>query len=329
MKNAVVELLVPGLWRVPERSPDPVTPALLARMLGRGRLTESVSLGWEATTAGLLGFRKTTSGRRHWIALPVSLAAGLTDLVATPVVDLTPDEWDSLRTSVATEIEKAGANLQDAPPGLHILELEGEGAWEAAPPSTGLGRPMRIPRLDSPIARRLQVLGSTVQMLWFEHPVNQERVRTGRMPVHGLWFWSPGVPTETPTVQRVAGGGSLAKWLADAAGVAWSADPLDTRAELVVLEAFSVGRSMDQTGVLLESLCADLLAPHLARLRRGEWAEIRIDDPGVARLSLSKAEWRRFWRRPRLLASKGSGGFAGGALSILPGFATLGASPWN
>ena len=329
MKSAVVEILVPGLWQISEWGPDQETPVPLARMLGRGLLTDSASLGWEATAAEALGFRRSASGRRRWVALPVSLTAGLTDLVASPVVDLTPDEWALLRASVATEIEEAGAVLVDAAPGLHILEIEGEGDWDLPPPSTGFARPIRVPRLSSSIARRLQALINSVQMLWFEHPVNLERVRSGRRPVQGLWLWSPGAPTDTPAVQRVAGGGGLAKWMADTAGVAWSADPLDTRADLVVLEAFSASRTTDQPGMPLESLCTDLLVPHLARLRRGGLAEIRIDDPGVARLSLSKADWRRFWRRPRPLVIKGAGGFAGGALSILPGFATPDTPPWN
>jgi hypothetical protein len=310
VKNAVVEVLVPGLWRIPEQNPGQVTPVLLARMLGRGRLAESASLGWESTAAELLGFRKPASGRRRWVALPVSLAAGLTDLVATRVADLTPEEWDSLRASVQTEVEKAGATLRDAAPGLPTLELEGEGDWEAPPPSTGLGRPMRVPKLDSPIARRLQVLGNMVQMLWFEHPVNLQRVRSGRMPVQGLWFWSPGVPSGVPSVQHVAGGGSLGRWLAEGAGVAWSADPFDRRAELVVIDAFSREGAVDGHATLLESLCSDVLAPRIEQLRAGQVAEVRLHDPGVTGLRLDRADWRRFWRRGRPLAPRGSGSAA-------------------
>lgn len=302
MKNAVVEILIPGLWQIPEQSPVQGTPALLARMLGRGRLAESAGLGWETILAARLGYRRAAAGRRHWIATPVSLTAGLTDLVAAPVVDLTPGEWDSLRASVETEIERAGATLQDAAPGLHTLELDGEGDWELPPPSAGFGRPIRVPRLNNPIAQRLQVLVNSVQMLWFEHPINQKRIRSGRMSVHGLWLWSPGVLTDTPAVQHVAGGGGPAKWLADRAGVAWSADPFDTGAELVVIDVPATDRQDDQHCTLMESLCTDLLAPLVARLRTGELAEIRIDDPGVARLSLSRSDWRRFWRRPRPLA---------------------------
>ncbi len=300
-------MLVPGLWGIPEQNPDLATPALLARILGRGRFAAGTRPGWEATAADRLGFQAVASGRRRWLALPVSLAAGMTDLVATRVEDLSPGEWESLRAAVLPEFEQAGAVLQDRVPGLPTLELEGEGEWQGPPPSIGLGKPMRVPGLDSPVARRLQVLGNMVQMVWFEHPVNRERLRSGRLPVQGLWFWSPGVPSGAPSVRRVAGGGSLARWLAEEAEVAWSADPFDGQAELVVIDAFSREGGVDRHAALLESLCSDLLAPHIERLRKGKVAEIRLQDPGVAGVRLDRADWRRFWRRGRPLASAGSG----------------------
>ena len=310
MTGAIFEVLVPGLWQVPAQNPDLATPSLLARMLGRGRLVDSTSPGWEAATADLLGFQRVSSGRRRWLALPVSLAAGMTDLVATRVEDLASEEWESLRAAVLPEFEQAGASWQPQVGDLPTLEIQGEGDWEGPPPSAGLGRPMRVPKLDNPVARRLQVLGNMVQMLWFEHPVNQERARSGRMPVQGLWFWSPGVPAAAPSVQRVAGGGSVARWLAEGAGIAWSADPFDSQAELVVIDVFSQAEHGDRRDVLLQSLCSDVLAPRIARLRSGQVAEICLHDPGAARLRLGRADWRRFWRRGRPLAPKGFFGAA-------------------
>ncbi|WP_296758065.1 hypothetical protein [Thioalkalivibrio sp.] len=307
MTSAIFEVLVPGLWRIPGQDPDPATPALLARMLGRGHLVGSTSPGWEAAAADLLGFQRVSSGRRRWLALPVSLAAGMTDLVATRVEDVAPDEWESLRAAILPELEQAGATWHTEVGGLPTLDLEGEGDWEGPPPSVALGRPMRVPKLDSPVARRLQVLGNMVQMLWFEHPVNRERLRLGRMPVQGLWFWSPGVPAAAPSVQRIAGGGSLARWLAEGAGVSWSADPFDSEAELAVIDVFSRAEHEDRRDVLLESFCSDVLAPRIARLRSGQLAEVRLHDPGAARLRLRRADWRRFWRRGRPLVPRGGG----------------------
>jgi hypothetical protein len=241
------------------------------------------------------------TGRRHWLALPVSLAAGMTDLVASRVEDLTPDEWNALQSALLPELEQSGATLNEPLPGLPVLELDGEGDWEGPPPSAGLGRPLRVPRLNSEVARRLQVLANTVQMLWFEHPVNRERAGSGRAPVQGLWFWSPGVPPGTPSPARVAGGGNVARWLAEAAGAAWSGDPFAPDADLIVIDAFAREEDVTRHRALLESLCADVLTPHLTRLRAGRVAELRVHDPGTALLRLERADWRRFWRRGRPL----------------------------
>lgn len=301
MTGPIVEVLVPGLWRVPELDPRTETPPLLARMLGRGRLGDSGSPAWEAALAARLGFRHVATGRRSWLALPVSLVAGMTDLVASRVEDLTPDEWAALRSALLPELEQAGVILKETIPGLPVLELEGEGDWPSPPPSAGLGRPLRVPRLDSDVARRLQVLANTVQMLWFEHPVNRERAGSGRLPVQGLWLWSPGLPPATPSASRVAGGGSVAHWLAETAGAAWSGDPFDPDADLIVIDAFAREQDAARCGALLESLCADVLAPQLTRLRRGRVDELRVHDPGTALLRLDRADWRRFWRRGRPL----------------------------
>jgi hypothetical protein len=299
--GTVVEVLVPGLWRASELDPRTQTPTLLARMLGRGRLGESGSPAWEATLAARLGFRPGLSGRRCWLALPVSLAAGMTDLVASRVEDLTPEEWDALRSVLLPELEQSGATLRETIPGLPVMELDCEGDWEGPPPSAGLGRPLRVPRLNSEVARRLQVLANSVQMLWFEHPVNRERAGSGRLPVQGLWFWSPGMPPAMPSASRVAGGGSIARWLAEAAGATWSGDPFDPDAELIVVDVFAREADASRYGSLLESLCADVLAPQLTRLRRGRLSELHVHDPGAAVLRLEPADWRRFWRRGRPL----------------------------
>ena len=296
-----VEILVPGLWPRSGEEPDPETPPLLAKMLGRGEVTPGVGAGWESEVAARLGFHDSTSGGRRWLALPVSLTAGMTDAVARAVEDLGSDDAQVLLQSIHPELEAASAVMREAAPGLFELELDADGDWDLPPPSAALGRPIRVPRLDSAVARRLQVLGNAVQMAWFGHPVNEERVRTGRAPVLGLWFWSPGVPVEPPVVRSVAGGGAIAAWLAAAAGVVWLADPLEQQADLTVVDALLRVEHAGRRGDLLASLSEDVLQPRLARLREGAVSEIRVHDPGLALLRLRRSDWRRFWRRPKAM----------------------------
>lgn len=297
--TASVEILVPGLWPQAGEGPDPETPQLLAKMLGRGDLLRSAAAAWESEAADRLGFRPASGGRQRWLALPVSLTAGMTDAVAQAVEDLGPDDAGALLASILPELEAASASMREAAPGLFELELDAEGDWDMPPPSAAFGRPIRAPGLESGVARRLQVLGNAVQMAWFDHPVNDARVRAGRAPVQGLWFWSPGVPAATPLVRSIAGGGAVAAWLAAAAGVTWSADPLERQADLTVIDALLRAEHAGRRSDLLVSVSEDLLQPRLARLRAGAIREIRVHDPGVAVLRLQRSGWRRFWRRPK------------------------------
>lgn len=297
-----LEILVPGLWPRADQGPDPETPARLAKALGRGHCAPSRVLGWEDAVAIRLGFRHGPAGRSRGLALPVSMTAGMTDAVARAVEDLTPGEASALSQAIAPELEDASAVLREIAPGMFELELDGEGEWDSPPPSCALGQPIRVPRMHNPIARRLQVLGNAVQMAWFGHPVNQERIATGRTPVHGLWFWSPGVPAEAPAARMVAGGGAVARWLTALAGVAWSADPLEPAADLTVVDALSRVERHERRSDLLESLSEDVLQPRIEHLRAGQFSELVVHDPGVAELHLRRGDWRRFWRRPRRLA---------------------------
>jgi hypothetical protein len=268
-------------------------------MVGRARSEPTVDTGWETELAYALGFRQPAAGERRWLAVPVSLAPGLTDLVATRVEDVDAGQIEALWGAASAELEFAGAAREARFPGLDLLVMAGEGHWEGLPPSVGLGRSMQALRLDSPIYRRLQVLANNLQMVWFEHPVNRARVAAGQSPVHGLWLWSPGLPSEPPAVRRVAGGGLHARWLAEQAQVPWSADPLDPSADWTVLDVFQYPRAPGRFAGLLQSLSDDVLQSRIDRLRRDGSVTLVLHDPGVARLRLNRRDWRRFWIRAR------------------------------
>jgi hypothetical protein len=294
-----IQVLVPGLWKSAAQAPEIQLPRMLARIMGRARPEPTVETGWETELAHALGFRQPAAGERRWLALPVTLAPGLTDLVATRVENLDTGQVEGLWAAAAAEMESAGATREERFPGLDLLVMAGEGRWEGLPPSVGLGRSMQALRLDSPLYRRLQVLANNLQMVWFDHPVNRERVAAGQAPVHGLWLWSPGLPSVPPTVSRVAGGGLLARWLAEQAQVPWSADPLDPSADFTVLDAFLSPRTPTRFSGLLQSLADDVLQSRVDHLRKDGSVALVLHDPGVARLRLIRRDWRRFWIRPR------------------------------
>ena len=315
--RARVVHLLPGLWAGSGEGIG-VPPAVqrLGRWLGRARevakTAEGAGRGWEAALAERLGYRQPGSGPRSWLAQPVSLTAGMTDLVAHPVSGIGMDEREALWAAAQPDLEAAGARLGLSAHGLWLLELDGADAWDGLPPSVGCGAPMTARPLAGDVARRLQVLANALQMAWFQHPVNRQREQAGQAPVQGLWFWSPGRPQERPAVGRVCGGGPVARWLAEEAGVAWSPDPADAARAAgvdgdtaVVMEALAAPPTPERRVELLESLAEEVLAPQLRALWRGRLGALEFVDPQTAGegvpgpLRLRRGDLLALWRRPR------------------------------
>jgi hypothetical protein len=286
-------------------------PALLERVIARGHFLEEVAgtspMGWETQVAARLGFVQPEQGPRAWLGCPVTLIPGMTDLVARPVADLTLPELEQLCASLREEFareeltreelmreaqESVPASLTVLPSGWVELRLAAEGRWEEPPPSRLLGRPLQAYRLRTPVLRRLQTLNLQIQMHWYTHPVNAERVARTQAPVHGLLFWSPGIrdagsrPLSLPLPQGLAGGGALGQWLAQQAGLDWYADPLAPAAHLGIIETH-------HRTDCLQTLVQEVIEPCLALLESGQREAVRWCDPGVGTLHLERRAWQR------------------------------------
>ncbi len=314
---ARVTLLLPGLFRraeaaLPKNGEDPPGIRHLARWMGRARPLSPAPAGardgWEAQLARRLGFEQPVSGPRLWLAWPVRLTPGMKDLVADPVFEVHQEEREALWEAARPDLAAAGATLRLSSGGLWLLEMEGEGDGTGEPPSTGWGRSMSRGAMDSDVARRLQVLNNALQMTWFQHPVNQAREQSGRAPVHGLWFWSPGRPEGATAVRAVCGGGPVAHFLADWTALDWSPDPASAaemaRDTVVVLDALAGARDLERHAEVMQSLADDVVRPLLPLLRRGYLDALEFHDP-LARSEPPRVLERRdslaFWRRARAL----------------------------
>lgn len=303
-EEKVAELVLPGLFRMSAEASIQSLPKRIQRVFSRGQILPDRSAGWESLLAFRLGYEQPESGMRSWFVWPVHLVSGMSDLVAHGIEDLSWEEWQSLRGEAEPEMVALQGLWQDSVEPVSSVvdwlevQLEAEGRWEGLPPSTGWGRPMQIPSLDQPVHRRLQVFTATLPMLWSTHPSNVQRQQTGRRIAHSLWFWSPGERPSLPetTCRRVAGGGSLARCLCSRSVVAWTDDPLDTKADLTIMERLLRVPARQQSE-MLEHFSDTLLARRLQELLRGDWSKLVIRDPGFWQIHLSRGQWLRFWRR--------------------------------
>lgn len=122
--------------------------------------------------------------------------------VLIPARDLaiTPEESNALFESSQTLFEQTGFSLFPSsadqwritlPPGFH-----------PACPSPELVAATTVNdwwRQDLE-GREWRRLANEVQMLWFDHPVNQKRFDQGRMPINNLWLFGGARPAQLKTV---------------------------------------------------------------------------------------------------------------------------------
>lgn len=297
-------MLVPGLWAQAQLFAQAPVPTPLSRILQcADRISGSPARAWEDVLAEALGFTQapapTLAAQQHrWLALPVTLTPGLTDLVAQPVADLTAAECEDLLAAVAEDLQMAAATLRPLPTGGFELSLVAEEFWPGRAPSFGLGRPMHAPQLSSPLVKQLQVLMNVVQMQWSTHPVNQARQERGAATVNGLWLWSPGVWPVVHNERRVVvGGGTVGAWLSKGTGVDWRPEGADANADLMVFERFLSPLSESGFTLALEELTAMLLSMRLHSPGVKKQSIIIVQDPGVVCLRYTPWHRWRVWRR--------------------------------
>ena len=181
------------------------------------------------------------------------------------------DDWAGLRT--ASPDAATGQNL-------HAWMPEGAGA---------------------PACRKLQ---NEVQMLWFEHPVNEARQARGLPAINSFWVWGGASATATTPVPALLAC-DAPPWLAALAakGVPAGFSGIQAREHaLVVLGTLTeAGLAADWSSWLMhmQQLERDWFLPVLAALKEGRLGQLTLvlsHRSAHAEFSSSKLAQRKFWR---------------------------------
>ena len=253
----------------------------------------------------------------YWLrADPINLYFQQNKLIMNSEVLLTFDEATHLCSSLNSHFHTDGLRffsphpqrwyLQlDAKPNItthHLAQVAGKNVHEYLPQG-----------LD---ALRWHGIYNEIQMLLFEHAVNQARETLGKEPVNSMWFWGGGYAVGNlaqPCVKMISDS-ELANIFAQAAGVSHVAFTDEifksiSGNELIVWEGlrFAVQRADLQAwreGVLhFERCCAE---PLLAALRCGNIDLLTLDvlQSGGAsrRFELTRSAAWKLWQRPKPLA---------------------------
>jgi hypothetical protein len=237
MAIRAVTLMIPGLTQPPRGTADyPATPSL-DRLFARAQRQEDPAGIYERALAA----RFTDADPLPWAALsfwgdtgqrpdqpllradPLHVQAGTHHHIHFDQarLDLDREESASLVAILNEALQPEQMRLVAATPGRWYLELPAPLSVLTLPLSAGLamGAPPWSP--TGPDAARLKRLLTEIQMLLYEHPVNQARERLGQLPINSLWLWGEGpLPNHwQQPFAAIVGNAPLAQGLARATGL--------------------------------------------------------------------------------------------------------------
>jgi hypothetical protein len=326
-----MQLIVPYLFPpqgLLDAAADGLRLPALETLLARGTLSACPALGVEQALCTALGIGAVEHavapitlladggdpGAQYWLrADPVHLSVMRDRIVLadSSMLDLPQREAEELCADIARHFGAAFS-----PVAWHAqrwyLPFAAPPRLATTPLSIAAGRDIDplLPSGDDALHYR-SVLNE-LQMLLFEHPLNQAREARGELAVNSLWLWGGGLlPARPENALAVYGDDADVRALArfGAADVharpgGFSADLLHERA-LIVLDQLRAGGQVGDAYGWREAIVGlerDWFAPLLAALRRGGRARLLDPVHGQA-LAVSRADVWKVWRRPHMLGA--------------------------
>ena len=169
-------------------------------------------------------------GTDYWLrADPVHLQMQRTQLFLHPDVPLNADEATQLCTSLNTHFAVEGLRFFSPHPQRWYLQMESMPVIVTRPLSQVAGRNVQTHLPKGQGALRWHKVFNEIQMLFFEHAVNQAREVRGDLPINSIWLWGGGHAVEqlARPYTKVCGDSFLAGAFAQAAGIPYQTLPDD------------------------------------------------------------------------------------------------------
>ena len=113
-------------------------------------------------------------------------------LVASEELDLQPEECAALLETINTHFAADGWQLRAPHPQRWYLQLHGADAIRTTPLPQVMGQGVNqyLPQGES--RRQWHSRLNELQMLLHNHPINQQRMQAGKLPVNSVWLWGEG-----------------------------------------------------------------------------------------------------------------------------------------
>jgi len=161
-------------------------------------------------------------GPGYWLrADPVHLQMQRTQLILHPDEPLNANEAAQLCTSLNTHFAAEGLRFFSPNPQRWYLQMEGVPDIVTRPLAQVAGRNVQSYLPKGQNALRWHKVFNEVQMLFYEHAVNQAREARGDLPINSIWLWGGGHAVEqlARPYSKVCGDSFLAGAFAQAAGI--------------------------------------------------------------------------------------------------------------
>lgn len=257
-------------------------------------------------------------GSGYWLrADPVHLQLQRTQLFLHPDVPLSADEAAQLCTSLNTHFADEGLRFFSPHPQRWYLQMESVTDIVTRPLSQVTGRNVQTYLPKGSNALRWHKVFNEIQMLFFEHAVNQAREARGEFPINSIWLWGGGHAVEhlVRPYTKVCGDSFLAGAFAQAAGISYEILPddltlcADDNEDDVLIVWEGLRRSFQQGDLQgwrdsVQCLEQSYIAPLWKALRNGRIKQLSLIvlNAGVAhRFVLTRSAVWKPWRLPKSL----------------------------
>ncbi|HEU4623931.1 MAG TPA: hypothetical protein VFS52_04160 [Steroidobacteraceae bacterium] len=141
-----------------------------------------------------------------WLATPVHFVAGLSSVHLDPrgLLQVEPSVRQMLAAEFNTTFAGSGFQLEALGSAGFLLRGPTIAAVTTVDPARVLGGSITEALPTAADAPRLRRLSAEIEMWLHDHPVNQERMQRGRLPISALWFWGGGIARDSVTARLEA-----------------------------------------------------------------------------------------------------------------------------
>ncbi|HUX90460.1 MAG TPA: hypothetical protein VMV48_07180 [Gallionellaceae bacterium] len=255
-------------------------------------------------------------GESYWLrADPVGISMQRDQTILQADIALTAEEAAQLCASLNAHFAADGLHFVAPHPQRWYLQLEQVPALQTHPLPQVVGADIHAHLPSGGDALRWHSVFNEIQMLFYEHAVNQAREQRGELPVSGVWLWGGGKAAKDlgRAFACVAGDSELATAFAQAAGipvvqsVAQMLRGVGSGDCLLVWEGLRAALQNADIGKWrsrLQQFENEYAVPLLAALSAGLVEQITLDvlsEGASRRYVLTRAARWKLWRLPKPL----------------------------